>query len=333
MKKFVLGLVLAMAGMGGIAPLAAEHHNPLAGPAFSDPTKEIEMTEEWKKQPVTYDPWAKDAQVAVALDQQIYHTLKGDIDRFMQETGVKVAVREGTCGISSGMMIRKQVDSAGLCCPAGETDRLPGLKFHTLGIAAEVFMVHPSNPLDTISLADLRQVFQGAHYRWSELKDSQGRPGPDLPIQTIGRLHCKLRPGHWRLLLDNADDFSPRMQEVGTIPDMVYQVAGNPGAIGNETLLHMVRNNEKGVPKALNVNGHAPTFDNITALRYPLYRTFVLTTWHGPGMDNPKAVQLVEYLIKAVERLDPGYGMVPTSLLKKAGWKFKDNELVGEPGS
>jgi len=37
-------------------------------------------------------------------------------------------------------------------------------------------------------------------------------------------------------------------------------------------------------------------------------------------------------MIKEFEKLDAGkFGGVPVSRLKKARWKFKGNELVGEP--
>ncbi|MBI5741175.1 MAG: hypothetical protein HZA16_10700 [Nitrospirae bacterium] len=41
--------------------------------------------------------------------------------------------------------------------------------------------------------------------------------------------------------------------------------------------------------------------------------------------------KLVEYLLQHTEDIAPSYKIIPASLLKKAGWKFKENELVGEP--
>jgi hypothetical protein len=39
----------------------------------------------------------------------------------------------------------------------------------------------------------------------------------------------------------------------------------------------------------------------------------------------------VDYLLKEVENLDKKFNLVPSSRLRKAGWKFKDDELVGAP--
>ena len=62
-----------------------------------------------------------------------------------------------------------------------------------------------------------------------------------------------------------------------------------------------------------------------------IYRTYNITTWEGKGVENHRAKRLVEYLLKEVEHLDPKYGFAPASRLRKSGWKFKGDELVGEP--
>ena len=40
---------------------------------------------------------------------------------------------------------------------------------------------------------------------------------------------------------------------------------------------------------------------------------------------------MVEYILKQSELLGKEHNIVPAFRLRKAGWKFKDNELVGEP--
>ncbi len=51
----------------------------------------------------------------------------------------------------------------------GATDRLPGVRFHTLGIAAIAFLVHPQNPIDNISTEQVRRIFKGEIYDRFEL--------------------------------------------------------------------------------------------------------------------------------------------------------------------
>jgi hypothetical protein len=180
----------------------------------------------------------------------------------------------------------------------------------------------------------------GEVYRWSELGRSKGRELPNLPIQPVGRLHCKLRSGHWRGLLDNEDLFSPGIVEVGAIPDMISQVAENENAIGFETIGMIRLLKDKGRVKTLKINGNDPNSESdVISGKYPLYRVYNITTWEGEGVVNPYAANLVKHLLQQVKTVDSEFGLVSAFHLKKAewlfkkggGWKFRDNELIGEP--
>jgi phosphate transport system substrate-binding protein len=330
MRRFKAGFLIPLVALSfGVAVLAAE---PLKGPSFIYPGRTVEMPEWWVKKPIRYEKWADKADVSVTLDQGIYQMILPLIQKYAKQRGLTIAVKEGTCGISAGMLDHKAVDIGGFCCPPGRQDRLPELRFHTLGVVALAFLVHPENPVESVSAIELRNIFQGKLYRWSELKNRNGKPGPQWVIRPIGRFHCPLRPGHWRLLLDNQDLFSPRLYEVGSIPDTIAQVSANKGAIGWEVLGMVEHYKKVGKVKPLRIDGYSPTHGNaIATKRYPFYRTYNITTWEGKGVENPKARALADYLMKEVENLGPEFGFVPASTLIKAGWKFKGDELIGEP--
>lgn len=78
-------------------------------------------------------------------------------------------------------------------------------------------------------------------------------------------------------MLDNEDLFGPRLQEEGTIPDMISLVANAPDAIGYEVRMMAERYLSEGKVKPLMIDGMAPDRDNLLAGRYPLYRTLGLT--------------------------------------------------------
>lgn len=230
--------------------------------------------------------------------------------------------------MSSGMLSKKSIDIGGFCCAPGMTDRLPGLRFHTVGIASVALIVHPDNPVANISLEEARRIFMGELYRWSELNES----GENQPIQPIGRLHCKLRPGHWRLLLDNEDQFSPSLFEVGAIPDMITRVSDNKMSIGYETIWMTRLLKNHGNVKTIKIDEYDP--GDLSALasgKYPLYRVYTFTTWEGEGIENPEAQKLVDFLLEQTDSLRDKMSIVSSPRLREAGWKFKGNELVGEP--
>ncbi len=324
---FVAGCLLA--GSLLVAGQAAADH-PGAGPAFSDPGYTEALPQSWKKRPITYREAPADSDLVVTLDQHLYPALVPLIEDFARARRLKIAVQEGTCGISAGALLDKKVDIGGFCCPAGEIDRLPGLRFHTLGIAALALIAHPSNPVQGISLKEARDIFRGRTGEWAEVADGgRGRAGET--IRPVARLHCKNRPGHWRLILADEDHFSPLIQEVSTIPDMMQRVASQPDAIGYETLW-MTRLHNRHPVKVLRIDGvSAEDNQALVAGRYPFYRTYNITSWDSDETRKALAGELVRYIQQHFGSVDPKYGFIPSDTLRQAGWQFKDDELVGAP--
>ncbi|MBE9562184.1 MAG: substrate-binding domain-containing protein, partial [Proteobacteria bacterium] len=254
----------------------------------------------------------------------LYPALLPFIQEYAKQNKLDIAVQEGTCGTSAKALKDKIADIAGFCCPPSENDRLTGIKFHTLGIGSLALMVNPKNPVNNLTFNQVQKIFQGSIFRWSDVNGSKKM------IQVLGRLHCKQRPGHWRLILDNEDLFSPRMSEVSTIPDMISEIANNPATIGYETLMMSDHYKSKGEIKALSIDSIAPTDDKkLLSGEYPLYRTFNVTTWESKP--NIEAQKLVKYFIEQIKNVESKYAIVSVQELRAAGWKFKDDEIIGEP--
>ncbi len=318
-KRLLSWTLLALLGLGPA-------HARDTGPAYSAHDYQVAMPPGWEAAPIDRNSWAGDADLAVTLDQHLYPALLPLIDEYAEQHQLHIAVQEGTCGISSKKLSDRQADIGGYCCPAGEADRLPGLRFHTLGIAALAMIVPSDNTLEGISAEQARAIFRGHINRW---KAVGATPPGDGRVRPIGRLHCKSRPGHWRLLLDNEDLFSPRLHEVSTIPDMIATVARNPGAIGFETLWMTQRYRNKGAVRSLNIDGaSARDMGALAAGRYPFYRTYQVTSWAG---GNAHAEGLLRYIQEQFERVDPRYGLLSSEQLRKAGWQFHGDELIGPP--
>ena len=306
----------------------------LRGRPFSDPSVISGMPDEWLTKPIIYEDWAEGADVAVSLDQHFYQFFEPIISAYAKKHDLSIKVREGTCGISSGLLYRKAVDIGGFCCPPGETDRLPQLRFHTLGITGLTVLVHPDNPVNDISLDHVQRIFQGKITNWNELKTPRGDDGPDMTIHPFARLHCKLRPGHWCLLLAHEDMFSSRLYEVGSIAEVIEKAAMNRQAIAGFESLYMTyfRYPQKNRPKVLTIDGKSPeNMEDIISGTYPLYFVFNITTWEGKGVENPEAQKLVNYLFTQLTHIDTKYGIAPADRLRESGWKFRGNELVEEP--
>lgn len=296
-------------------------------PEFSDPAILTPVPDGWISKPVEYGDEPGDADLVIALGQQTYPIFHDLIPEYAKENNLNIVVKQGTCGITSGRLLKKKVDIGAFCCPPGKSDRLPGLKFHTLGIAPIALVVHPDNPLDNVSTTQAKDIFNGQISRWSEIATDN-----DKLIKPVGRLHCKTRPGHWRSLLNRDDDFSPRLVEVGVIHDLISQVSRSASAIGWETPLMVEYHKNSGNVKMLTIDMHKPSdIAHVLSGQYPLYRTYNLTTWTKKSKTNDEALKLVEYLKNYIEKNYKDVGFIPASQLKNANWKFTEDELVSEP--
>jgi phosphate transport system substrate-binding protein len=298
-------------------------------PAFSNPAITIPMPDSWIKQPI--DRGEEDLKVM--LDQQMYRVLAPMIRQYANKKGLNISLSDGTCGHSAGTLLKKQADIGGFCCPPRNSDRLPGLRYYTLGITPISVIIHPNNPITDVSVDEARDIFSGSITRWSQLKQPNGSSGHNKPIQQVARLHCKPRPGHWRLILDNEDQFSVNLKEVGTIPDMLTSAARNIRVIGHVSAWLATNDPKKKVDvKSLKIDGIPPTdVKALIAGRYPFYKTFSITVWEGASVENSYAKDLKEFILKQVEKLDEKFLIASPDKLRKAGWQFRGDELVGSP--
>lgn len=314
------------------ASLAADPRSLQAEP-FADPDHLLTMPDAWLKSGITHDEAVKDADLVVNLDQSEYLIFDPVIKEWAKEKNLNVFVNSGTCGVSNRGLLQKSIDVASFCCPPGDEDRLPGIRFHTVGVTPLALIVHPENPVSSVTLAEAQKLFTGEIQHWAGLKDGEGRVADDQIVQPISFIHCKKRPGHWRLLLDNEDLFSVRSVNVVSIEEMVAHVVRNNRAIGWEIPWFALKYHKGiGDVKILNLDGMDPlNLDFLAQGAYPLYRTFNLTTWTDSAAKNDKADELVRYLVDYTEKQGAEYWIVPSSRLKKAGWKFRESELVGMP--
>ena len=304
---------------------------PQNAPAFSDPEVLAPVPNDWSSRPLERDPAHRDADLVVALGQQTHPIFKDLIPEYARQRNLDIVVKHGTCGITAGRLRKKSVNVGAYCCPPGQNDRLPGLEFHSLGISPIALIVHPDNPLEDITLQQAREIFRGQLTHWTKVSSDDAQK-LDRLVQPIGRLHCKIRPGHWLGLLGDEDQFSPRLFEVGVIPDMISQVAKNPSAIGWEVPLMVSYHREKGAVRMLKINGREPTdLEYVASGQYPFYRTYHLTTWQKDDKAKHVALELIRYLQQYIEDNYEQVGYVSPSQLKQAGWKFRGDELIGEP--
>ncbi|MBD3670617.1 MAG: hypothetical protein HUJ29_07565, partial [Gammaproteobacteria bacterium] len=324
-----LSIFLFLCTVSVLAQAEQERESNWRGTPFSSLDRTMQMPQDWKAMPVSYPEAIADADLVISLGQQTYPALRSIVEAYAHEHGMKIVIQSGTCGISAGKLLRKKVDSGAFCCPPGRNDRLPGLEFHTVAISPIAIIVNEKNPIEGISVEQARQVFRGKIHNWSQLMPNTRF---DNVIKTVGRLHCKTRPGHWTLLLKDQESFSPKLTEVGVIPDLVAKVGQETYSISLETPFMVKEYDKQSRVKMLKIDGHSPAdIEHVASGRYPFYRTYNLTTWSDKPEKREQTLALIDYLRDYIERHHQQFGFVPLSRLKEAGWVFADGELVGEP--
>ncbi|MEG3641374.1 substrate-binding domain-containing protein [Magnetococcus sp. PR-3] len=305
----------------------------IVGDSFSDPDYRVKKSEKWQKQPIRYGQWAKGADLALTLDQHLYAALTPIVARFAKQQGIEIVLKEGTCGVSQGLLNRKRVDLAGFCCPPAKTDRLPGLTFHTLSISSLAIVASVKNPIENLTQKQVRDIFQGHISDWGQIKGYQSGHLNNHAVWPVGRLHCTIRPGHWRRILADENLFSPRLDEAGSIPEMIQKVGRYPNAVGYEVLWDVIQfGGPKNPVKVLKVDGLHPNDDQaLIEGRYPFYRTHSIAIWTPEAGQNPHAKALITYLNDNLSTLPKKFHLISSNRLRKAGWNFRGEELIGTP--
>jgi phosphate transport system substrate-binding protein len=206
---------------------------------------------------------------------------------YERRTGMKVFVRGGGSVVGIEDLRRGKVDFAA-ACRARESGAPENIQFVQVAWDVLVFIVHKSNPVDDISLEQVREIYSGRLENWGQLK------GPDMPIRTF-----LARP---KKGLSGVEDSISRMvlngkkpAKSGSIVDVASTgiveqlVEDTPTGFATSGYASARKRNVK----MLRLDGIAPTFKNIEENRYPLKRPLFILTVKNPGPDVKKFLDFV----------------------------------------
>lgn len=146
-----------------------------------------------------------------------------------------------------------------------------GLVSFPLALDGVAPVVHPKNPLDGLTAAQLRAIFAGTLGNWSEVG------GAATPIHRYTRDEASgTREVFWKILLAEG----PVTNAANVVPSngaMKSAVARDEAAVGYVSIGHL-----DDTLKPLRVDGIAPTQENALSGAYPVFRTLYLNTKGAP---------------------------------------------------
>ncbi|MEK4520599.1 substrate-binding domain-containing protein [Psychrobacillus sp. FSL W7-1493] len=166
------------------------------------------------------------------------------------------------------------------------------LKLTPIGREAFVFFVHHKNEVDELSLQQIQDIYSGSIKNWQDVG------GSDDSIRAFQRPEGSGS----QTALENLMGETPLMEAptedivsgMGGIIEEVAQYKNYKNAIGYTFRFYaneMVKNDQI---KLLNINGIAPTKENIRNNQYPIASEFYVVT---ASTDNPHVDEFVEWIL------------------------------------
>jgi phosphate transport system substrate-binding protein len=173
-----------------------------------------------------------------------------------------------------------------------------GLVAQAIAYDAIAIVVHPSNPVRSLSTDQVRAVFSGEVTSWAQLG------GPDWPIVVVTREEGSgTRSAFQDMLMgeQRITDQALRQDSNGAVRVIV---SGDKAAIGYMSLGII-----GGVVSPVALDGVVPTVDAALAGQYKLVRPFLFVFGQEP---SGEAKQFLDYCLSAEgQRLLTGEGLIP----------------------
>lgn len=139
-----------------------------------------------------------------------------------------------------------------------------GLGLTDIPVAVDVIavIVNPANPVKSITLNELRDIYTGAVSNWKQVG------GFDEPISPVNRDEASGTREAFSKMVLQGRSFDPRFAAQPGTGVVRAAVAGSRDAIGYISLGYVTKD-----VKPLGLDGVSPTIDNVKAKRYKLWRT------------------------------------------------------------
>ncbi len=214
--------------------------------------------------------------------------LKALAREYERRTGVKVFVRGGGSVVGSEDLKSGKVDLAASCMVPDSHDS-GEIVCVQVAWDALVFIVHPSNPLDNISLDTVRSIYAGKITNWSQLHGAPARIKVFISRTKTGL--SGVEASTKALVLNGKDPVESPNTFFAASSGIVEQLVEETPAGFATTGITSAR---KRNVKLLKVNGVAPTNKAIIQNRYPLKRPLYLLV---PASSGPEVKRFVDFVL------------------------------------
>lgn len=198
--------------------------------------------------------------------------------------GVRVTTVGGGSGTGFASMLNNTTD---ICASSrsimpNEIERMQerGIEVaeHKVGLDGLAIVVHPSNPVEQLSMEQLKGIYTGTITDWSEVGGEAGR------IVAVSRDSASGTFLFFAEVVLQRQDYATTVMPLISTAGIAQQVATNPRAIGYVGLAYAENANVRIVPIQLEQGAEAvmPTEENVRSGAYPIARPLFLYTDGDP---------------------------------------------------
>ena len=180
-------------------------------------------------------------------------------------------------GGGSGVGITNLIDGTTMIC---DSSRVLKAEEYAAAVAKGVYpmmwyvandalspIVHPSNPVSDLTMAQLKQIYAGEITNWSQVG------GSNTPILVVSRDSSSGTYGSWSDLILKGAAVTTGAVHTSSNADVANEVAGNPNAIGYVGLGYL-----NDSVKAVAVGGVAATVQTALDRTFPIARPLFMVT-------------------------------------------------------
>lgn len=160
-------------------------------------------------------------------------------------------------------------------------------------------IVHSSNAIKTLSLTQLREIYEGRITSWSELG------GATEPIQVVTRRESSGTEKVWQEIVMKSSKIQPSAVLLNSSSGIIAYVAENPVAIGYVS--YALLNHEV---KPLSINGIAPSQESAEVGKYPISRRLYLYV-NEKNLPHSIKTLIVFVLSRKGQQIAKEFGFIP----------------------
>jgi phosphate transport system substrate-binding protein len=210
---------------------------------------------------------------------------------YRKKTGKIISVSGGGATLGIRTTAAGKADIGGSCRPAKPdiSDLEKDVHMTHVGWDALVVMVHPNNPVNSISVDQLYKIMTGEIRNWSEVG---GNNEQVLVVVRVGKMSGVGYMGRKMLFDDSRANFYRRAINLKSSGPVEKKVEKRENAIG----ISGISSAKRRKVKLLSLNGVAPTKANVAKGAYPFFRPLYLMT---KGEPQGEVRKFMDWLLSA----------------------------------